>query len=146
MGSSFTAYRGYGFWAPDNKVEVWLYLLCLEIDRRSDAPQWLRDARFDWHHQASAGFDGCVSASLDRHVGEDPDRRGQLLAVAIAATGRLMSYGPMISKEVLNSFGVGGGASFTQDQPSNVFRPVADAFVALLRGDLTWNEATSPML
>src|SRR6185436_20958151 len=118
-------------------------LLCMEIDRRGDAPEWLRSARFDWHHQATAGFEGCVSASLDRHVGEDPDRRGRLLAVAIAATARLTSYGPMIPKEVLNSFGVGGGAPFTQDQPCDVFRPVADAFVALLRGDLTWNEATS---
>jgi hypothetical protein len=144
MGNSFTAYRGYGFWAPDSKVEVWLYFLCIEIDRRGDSPQWLQNARFDWHHQATAGFVGCVSASLDQHVGEDPDRRARLLAVAVAAIGRLIS---MIPKEVLNSFGVGGdGAQFTQDQPIEVFRPVADAFLALLRGDLTWNEATSPML
>jgi hypothetical protein len=147
MGSSFTAYRGYGFWAPDSKVEVWLYLLCMEIDRRADEPQWLRNARFDWHHQATAGFVGCVSASLDQHLGEDPDRRARLLAVAVAAIARLVSYGPMIPKEVLNSFGVGGeGAHFAQDLPSDLFRPVADAFLGLLRGDLTWNEATSPML
>jgi hypothetical protein len=119
----------------------------MEIERRSDSPQWLLDARFDWHHQATAGFVGCVSASLDRHLGQDPDRRARLLAVAVAAIGRLESLGPMIPKGVLTSFGVGGdGAQFEQDVPSNSFRPVADAFVALLRGDLTWNEATSPML
>jgi hypothetical protein len=147
MGTSFTAYRGYGFWAPDGKVEVWLYLLCVEIDHRGEVPQWLLNARFDWHHQATAGFVGCVSASLDQHVGADPDRRAQLLAVAEAAGARLLSYGPMIPKEVLNSFGVGGeGALFTYDLPIDVFRPVADAFAALLRGDLTWNAATSPML
>jgi hypothetical protein len=147
VASSFTEYRGHGFWAPDSKVEVWLYLLCTEIDNRRDAPQWLLNARFDWHHQATAGFMGCVSASLDQHVGSDPDRRGLVLAVAEAAAARLASFGAMIPKEVLNSFGVGGeGASFTQDLSIDVFRPVAEAFVALLRGELGWTAATSPML
>ena len=31
MGSSFTEYRGRGFWSRDAGIELWLYLLACEV-------------------------------------------------------------------------------------------------------------------
>jgi hypothetical protein len=50
-------------------------------------------------------------------------------------------------KDVLNSFATGGpGSEFISDVEPEAFLPVADAFTALLRGEITWDAATSPVL
>ena len=42
MGSSFTGYRGHGFWARDGILATWLEALAEVVP--GDAPAWLRDA------------------------------------------------------------------------------------------------------
>jgi hypothetical protein len=147
MGSSFIDYRGHGFWTHDAKIEVWLHLLCAEINDADDVPDWLLHAREHWHSQATVGFIGCVSPSLDQHLGNDERRVAQLLALSDRARRRLMAYSPAIPKDVLNSFGTGGpGSEFLDDVEPEALLPVADTFTALLRGEITWNTATSPVL
>jgi hypothetical protein len=147
VGSSFIDYRGHGFWARDSGIEVWLFLLCVEIDDAGDVPDWLLRARDDWHDQATVGFMGFVSPSLDQHLGDDQGRVALLLAVSGRARDRLTAYAPVIPKDVLNSFGTGGrGSTFLRDLAPDAFLPVADAFTALLRGEITWDATTSPVL
>ena len=147
MGSSFIDYRGRGFWTRDAKIELWLYLLCIEINQAEDVPDWLLRVRDDWHLQATIGCVGCVSPSLDQHVGNDQQRVARLLALSDRARRRLMAYSPTIPKDVLNSFGTGGpGAEYPHDVEPAVYLPVADAFTALLRGEIGWDSATSPVL
>jgi hypothetical protein len=147
VGSSFIEYRGHGFWTRDAKIEVWLYLLCAEINQADDVPDWLLQARDDWHCQATVGFVGCVSPSLDHHLGNDQRRVAHLLALSDRVQSRLMAYSPAIPKDVLNSFGTGGpGSEFLQEVAPEAFLPVAEAFTASLRGEITWNAATSPVL
>ena len=69
MGTSFIDYRGHGFWTRDSKIEVWLHLLCMEIAAAEAVPDWLVRARDDWHLQASVGFVGGVSPSLESAPG-----------------------------------------------------------------------------
>ena len=85
MTSSFTDYRGHGFWARDARLAAWLRQLVHAIDRWPDRPAWLREARDDWHLQATAGFMGCVSASLDTWRGTDPDRVAAVAALSAEA-------------------------------------------------------------
>ena len=82
MGTSFIGYHGRGFWAGDGKIDVWLFVLCVEIDGTEGLPDWLRRARDHWHRQATVGFVGCVSPSLDRHLGDDYGRVEELLILS----------------------------------------------------------------
>jgi hypothetical protein len=119
----------------------------MEIDGAEGVPHWLAQAHDDWHLQATAGFVGCVSPSLDKHLRDDHRRVAQLLALSEGGRSRLVSYTPVIPKDVLNSFGTGGqGSEFIGDVEPKAFLPVADAFTALLRGEITWDAATSPVL
>jgi hypothetical protein len=146
MGSSFTEYRGAGFWSRDAKIELWLYLLAEEIRRLDDPPAWLRAAAEDWHTQATAGMNGCVSAGLDQHI-PTPERAAVVQELAERALAGLRARGEVLPAGWLNSLGTGGpGASFTQDCPAEVFSPVAQAFIRLLRGEVQWDAATSPVL
>jgi len=146
VGSSFTGYQGRGFWARDGKLELWLYLMCQEIDSRPDAPGWLRETRAAWHEQATAGLNGCISAALDQHLAGDPARAGLLRAVTAQAISRLLAYQPAMSRDLLNSFGLGGDSSWTTDLDPATMLPVAEAFGQLLAGALAWDATSSPVL
>jgi hypothetical protein len=146
VGSSFTEYRGAGFWTRDASIELWLYLLAEEVCRLDDRPAWLREAAEDWHIQATVGMGGCVSAGLDQYASA-PDRAAVVLELAEQALAGLRSRGEVLSAEWLNSLGLGGpGATFTRDLPTEVFTRVGEAFIRLLRGEITWDASTSPVL
>jgi hypothetical protein len=146
MGSSFTEFRGKGFWARDPGLELWLYLLAVEAAKVANPPQWLRKAQADWHLQATAGFVGCISASLDEHVCF-PDRIELVIGLAERALAWLHSQGPNLPADLLNSFNLGGpGALFQWDAPTAVFIPVGNAFISLLRLEWTGDAASSPVL
>ncbi|MEW1914519.1 hypothetical protein AB0442_40100 [Kitasatospora sp. NPDC085895] len=137
MGSSNMDYRGSGFWVRDYQAEVWLYLLAQEAKRAADAPAWLAGARDDWEGQATAGLMGCVSSCLDRHLGDDPDRVALALDLSERPLERLLAWSPAIPKDVVNSFGTGGGEeSFSADLPTEPVLACGRAFVSLLRREL----------
>jgi hypothetical protein len=146
VGSSFTDYRERGFWSRDASIELWLYLLAQEVWRLDAPPDWLRAAADDWQLQATGGFVGCVSAGLDEHA-PTPERAAVILGLAEQALTGLRERGKVLSAAWLNSLGLGGpGSSFTGDVPAEVFTRVGEAFIRLLRGELTWDAATSPVL
>jgi hypothetical protein len=146
MGSSFTEYRGAGFWSRDAGIELWLYLLAEEVRRQNDPPVWLRAAAEHWCSQATAGMNGCVSAELDHHA-STAERAAVLQDLAEQALAQLRSRGDTLSADWLNSLGLGPpGAVFTQDAPAEAFTRVGEAFVGLLRGEIEWDAATSPVL
>ena len=146
MGSSFTEYRGAGFWTRDASIELWLYLLAEEVRRLEDPPAWLRDAAENWHIQATVGMGGCVSAGLDQHA-PTQERAAAVLELAERALARLRARGEVLPADWLNSLGLGGpGATFTRDLPTEVFTRVGEAFSRLLRGEIKWDAATSPVL
>lgn len=146
MGSSFTEYRGTGFWSRDISIEMWLYLLAEEARRLDDSPEWLRAAAHNWHIQATVGMGGCVSAGLDEHA-STPERVALVVQLAEGALARLRARGDVLSSAWLNSLGVGGpGVTFTRDWPTELFTRVGETFIRLLRGEVTWDAATSPVL
>ncbi len=135
MGSSFTDYRGRGFWARDADVELWLNELVAAVDDSADAPAWLREARDWWWIQATVGLTGCVSIGMDEHLAGAPDRESLFLKLVRRADERVSSYGLTISAEVANSFGVGGdGATFYADVDTQPLHAFAVAVADLVRG------------
>jgi hypothetical protein len=146
MGSSFTRYRDRGFWSRDGTIELWLYLLAREARQLETRPDWLSKAAEDWEIQATAGFTGCVSAGLDEHA-STPERAAVVLALAERALAGLRGRGETLSMAWLNSLGLGGpGSCFTQDVPAVIFIRVGEVFLRLLRGEVTWDAATSPVI
>jgi len=146
MGSSFTRFRGRGFWSRDACLEVWLFLLAAEAARETPPAEWLSAAAANWRLQATAGFVGSISAGLDEHVSSD-DRAELVATIAQRTLARLQAHGPTVGAETLNALGVGGpGSTFPRDVPTARFATVGEAFVRLLRGQLETDAATSPVL
>jgi hypothetical protein len=125
---------------------LWLYLLAQEVRQLDNAPEWLRAAAEDWHLQATVGMVGCVSAGLDHHAAT-PERVALVLQLAERALAGLRARGDVLPSAWLNSLGLGGpGAIFTMDLSTEVFTRVGETFIRLLRGEVTWDAATSPVL
>ncbi len=146
MGSSFIEYRGAGFWSRNYSLEMWMYLLAQEARQLEDAPEWLLAAADDWHRQATLNMMGCVSPDLDEHA-TSPERVAVLLRLAGRALVTLQKRGTVSPVDWLNSLGLGGpDVRFDRDLPTEVFTRVAETFIRLLRGEITWDAHTSPCL
>jgi hypothetical protein len=146
MGSSFTQFQGRGFWSRDAGLELWLVLLAREVRQRDAPPSWLIAAAEDWHIQGTAGLVGCVTAGLDQYAAT-PEQVATILELSERTLTWLRSQGKVLSSEFLNSFDAGGpGATFTRDVPTEVFTRVGEAFIGLLKGEIVWDAATSPVL
>ncbi|WP_205825802.1 hypothetical protein [Microbispora catharanthi] len=129
-------YRGSGFWVHDYQAEVWLYLLAQEVKTIPEPPAWLAGARTDWEIQATAGFMGCVSSCMDKHLGTEPDRVALALDLSERVQRRLLAWSPAIPKDLANSFGTGGEQeSFNADLPTGPLLACGRAFISLLRGE-----------
>jgi len=137
-------YRERGFWARDFQAEVWLYLLSEEAASVTGRPGWLDVARDDWRIQATAGFMGFVSPRLDEHLQAAPDRVATAVALSERVRERLLQWAPAIPKDVVNGFGTGGGrVFFRRDLDTDLLLKFADAFMALLRGEITGEPGTA---
>jgi hypothetical protein len=66
---SYVDYRGRGFWTRDAALETVLGLLVAELEPLS-GDHALRVVLDQWSLQATAGFNGCVSAELDANLAE----------------------------------------------------------------------------
>ncbi len=144
MATSYTEFRGRGFWSNDLKLELFLFLLSRQIGA-GDSPPWLLAARDDWFLQATVGFHGCVSASLDEHVGDHPDRLAVVRELTGRARMRLLAYFPTIPLAEFTGFGLGTRMEFREDIDVTRFLPVSEAFDQLLAGRVQWDHTTSPV-
>jgi hypothetical protein len=88
MGTSFTEYRGHGFWANDGLLGVWLAALADTVP--DNAQPWLHEAQQHWLEQAGAGFTGCVDAAMDTLVATG-QRAQAIFPLAEAASRHLAS-------------------------------------------------------
>ena len=79
MGTSFADYRGCGFWNRDAALETILLLLVVDLQPESRNDDALGVALDWWTLQATVGYSGCVSPSLD-HKLADPRVRSLVIA------------------------------------------------------------------
>ncbi|WP_157745744.1 hypothetical protein [Micromonospora purpureochromogenes] len=146
MGSSFTNFRGHGFWARDGLLEVWLEALAEVVP--THAPAWLQDAQRHWRKPARIGFQGCIDADLDALL-TSQDRVAVALRLVNQAEehlNRLASRNGRIPAAWLNERRVGGSDTWTGDLDLQPLRQITNAFAALIHGDLRTTATTSPVL
>ncbi|WP_139338236.1 hypothetical protein [Micromonospora avicenniae] len=146
MGSSFTEFRSYGFWARDGLLEVWLQALAEVVP--THAPAWLHNAQRHWQEQARTGFQGSIDVGLDALL-TSQDRvevARRLTDQAQEHLNRLAGRTGCIPATWLNERRVGGTDTWTGDLDLQPIRQIANAFAALIRGDLRTTATTSPVL
>lgn len=130
MSTSEIEFRGREFSAPDAALDVWFKLLVDAIDTVAKRPEWLDEARDDWHIQATQELGFGHVPELDRYL-TDASRIELMLKIARQAYQRLEQLGDPIPRDTLNSLGA-GKSGFQGDVPAKVFRDAARAFIALL--------------
>jgi hypothetical protein len=77
----------------------------------------------------------------------EPERVALILQLAERALAGLRGRGDVLPSAWLNSLGLGEPrATFVRDCPTEVFTRVGETFIRLLRGEVIWDAATSPVL
>jgi len=117
MGSSFTEFKGYGFWSRDCYLEDWLGHLATECRKQTLTWPWLVAACEHWELQSKGIFIGWVHANLKEFL-VDADRVSLLIST---------------SEMTKNMF-----------PPNHVLNKTGELFVRLLKGELT-TDASSPL-
>lgn len=143
MGSSFTDFRGKGFWSRDALLEAWLRVLCLHMCDDVYKPGWQHDLREHWLVVSAGVFNGCISADLDKHLTDD-NRVTVILQTSERSIQSLRAFGAYVPATFLNS--LGNADRFGGDLPIEWFDLIASCFTTLLRGELTTDASTSPVL
>ncbi|MGI5162373.1 hypothetical protein [Microbispora sp. CA-102843] len=150
MGRSFIEYKDRGFWTVDAYVRLYLRLLCLEIDALPERPGWLAEAREDWHLRATEDwFNGFIGLALDEYVGDDTVRAGELLELLDRARLHALSFGRYVPVNLLLLCGLAEDGGYSTEESLVHTETVAacgDAISRLLKGEITWDAATSPTL
>jgi hypothetical protein len=146
MGSSFIDFKGYGFWARDTHIDLWLYLLVREIDKLESGDDWLKGAREHWLEQATVAFVGWVHPQLDDYL-TSQERVDLVIRLSERVLKLLNEKGGHVSGEYLNARGIGGGGY----QPATTwemenFVGVGRKFVELLKGEVRTSASTSRVL
>jgi hypothetical protein len=145
MGSSFIDFKGYGFWARDTHIDLWLYLLVREIDKLESRADWLEAAREHWLEQATVSFVGLVQPQLDEYL-TSQERVDLVIHLSERVLNLLYEKGGHVSGEYLNARGIGGGGyrPATTWEMEN-FVGVGRKFVELLKGEVRTSASTSPV-
>jgi hypothetical protein len=89
VGTSFTGYRGSGFWTRDAALETVLALLVVELGPAACGDEALEPVLDAWTLQAVAGFTGFVSPGLDEHLPQRPGLAAAVTAALKRIRGRL---------------------------------------------------------
>jgi len=143
MGSSYTEFRGKGFWSWDNLLQAWLCTMSLQMSGRVGSSDWQHKLRDTWLLTSHSCGSGCVSASLDEFL-TDRERVEVVLEVVEGSIERLRTFGPFVAAPFVN---LAGGGLTTVDWPIEWFELIADTFARLLRGEITTDLSTgSPTL
>jgi hypothetical protein len=143
MSSSFTEFRGKGFWSTDTLLEVWLRVLSLQMEEDVAEPRWQHELRDTWLLYSNGRFMGCIAPCLDQYL-TDADRIAKVLQASDHCIRALRDFGDYVPAEFLRTLGI--QQLFTADLPIEWFELIACRFSALLRGELATDATTSPTL
>lgn len=142
MGNSYTSFKDHGFWSRDGLLELWLKLLANNLPTDIHENEWLKPVREEWLLQSSGLFNGFVSAQLDVFLDQDEKVR-TIISVADRAIDAVRAGGTALSSQALEKLGIED--SF-DDLPTGFLEEIHEAFTKLLRGELAWDQTTSPTL
>lgn len=143
MASSFTDFKGKGFWSNDAQIEAWLALLTEEINLLESPSEWLNELKHEWILQATLHGGGFVSAGLDKFAISE-DRIRQILELSESALHRLQKAPADITVAIRDYDGEIDEVWSNHDK--RWIQCVGEEFVALLEGRVSTTASTSPKI
>ena len=144
MGTSFTEYGGFGFWAKDTAVEIWIALMVWQFDQQPTLTEPQRALRDDFTFQATFGGIGCINPGLDAHLCNE--LRPWLIEASKAALADLEKQGHLLQPDWVNPLFKMRGSLMESDYcwgnglPSDFCLHYARLWIALVTGDFELQE------
>ena len=140
MGTSFTRFRGCGFWAGDGQVAAWMANLVREIDGLPQLTKEQRAFRDDMILQASLQITGAVSDCLHHIVGNEALREW-IIEIGHRALREYARWGEQIDGNWLQSLmqtegAVDTGRHFPDGHTqSDIYISYGERWLRLLEGE-----------
>jgi hypothetical protein len=137
VGSSYTKFRGRGFWTRDHILVLWYLLLYEQVEALESVPDWLREAAETWRSEACFGGGGITLAQPDE--GWSDEQLDVVLDLVEAALAGLEPGGRFAGADLLRRVQrLDSNASpiwWSNDEvPTEQVRQVGDGFLRLLDG------------
>ena len=135
MGHSFTSFNDKHIRSKDYKVETWLFLICREIEKLSDKPEWLRSAHEKWLSEARLSINGCMDPEFDEIL--DTNEKVEIITKYFEkGLSILESFGGTISKEFLNEVCEKSPPFHVmEDNEAELYLSYGRAVISLLKGN-----------
>ena len=115
MGTSYTGFRGRGFWSRDETLALWYLLLCEQVAASDDVPEWLRDAEDEWRTQACVGGGGVAYAHPDESWSDEQWLRNVLSTIPLGRAGTADEVAALIAFVASDECAYATGAAFVLD-------------------------------
>src|SRR4051794_11742781 len=107
MGSSYTEYRGAGFWTKDDVIQYLLFAVSREVRDASSPPGWMDELCSSWQKEATRLAGGDVDAQLDAQIASET-RVNELTPHIVRAVDRLKVLGEFIPSDELAANRISG--------------------------------------
>ena len=101
MGHSFTTYKGKSILSKDFKVQTWLYLICREIDKAEDIPEWVIEAKRHWMQEAEDCINGLINPEFDIFLNCE-EKENFIIGICENIYNEFLSLGNKVPKSYLN--------------------------------------------
>lgn len=139
MATVLVEFRSRGFWISVGALEIWLHLLAQQIEQMSDVPAWLKEFGDAADRAAKSTAVQYLMPDLDRYFIDDQriSTINSLITGTVAST--MQEFRSAIPKNVLNSWGTGGGvrhSTFNADLPTWKVARIAAAYARLIAGEI----------
>ncbi len=144
MSSSFTSYKGAGFWAKDPIIEIWLLLLAKQMELNPASTPWAQKTRQYFILRATGGFLGCIDPELGQ-VAKSKKQYNKLLSISISTLSVLTTSGDLLNQDFLNDlYNIEGSRGqpniWNKSVATKSFIHYSKKWISLLRGDFVFNE------
>lgn len=135
MGHSYTTLNGQTILTQDLILQVWLVLVCDEIDQMENAPLWLQDAQEKWWNEVENGINGAIEPDLDRIL-DTSEKLKIMIGMIEKIQDQLSEFGEKIPADFLNQcikIDAHDPNRFTQDQSVEPYVGYGQKLLGLLK-------------
>ncbi len=135
MGYSITCFKYKQIMSKDYKIEIWLRLICKEIESMQNTPEWLCNAQEYWAEHVDNYINGCIDPRLDDFLISD-ERVNLFIDICQRVNEYLTRFGERIPKEYLNNLcSYQKAFEIMEDNLTGLYLSYGSALMRLLKGE-----------
>ena len=136
--AGYTEYRGVDFFARDDALQFWLFIVAEEIDADPTTPDWLRQAGGGWRAEAMWEAGDLLNVKFDPPL-THPQRAMLLAQVFGRSLDRVCAFGDPVPGTVLCELNLSGCGTWWLEKEIRIeaVLRVGRAYTRLIAGTLT---------